>query len=314
MKQAETKYGVLEGVSYIENYDNGQVKACILEVYNELETPYGKLVPQYEEDHVRRKYGTSVSFHENGNIKTISLNSQTDIDTLLGTFPAEKITFYEDETLHRLFPVNGKLTGYWTEENEYTLASEHVFKFSFGQIKSKMMSIQFYPSQQPKSITLWPKERVMLELKTGKVDVRTGIALYESGEIKSCEPAEGTVVDTPIGSIVAYDTSVIGIHGESNSLQFRQDGQLSALATSTDKIEIYDENSNKVTYAPQEVSNLFNPNVKDIMPLYLAFSEGKVIVNDEVAYNIDRHTFVITHYFKNIVTACTDCSNCNLCQ
>jgi antitoxin component YwqK of YwqJK toxin-antitoxin module len=314
MKQAETKYGILEGVSYIEKYDNGQVKACILEVYNELETPYGKLVPQYEEDHVRRKYGTSVSFHENGNIKTISLNNQADINTLLGTFPAEKITFYEDGTLHRLFPVNGKLTGYWTEENEYTLAAEHVFKFSFGQIKSKMMSIQFYPSQKPKSITLWPKERVVLELKTGKVDVRTGIALYESGEIKSCEPAEGAVVGTPIGSIVAYDTSVIGIHGESNSLQFKQDGQLSALATSTDKIEIYDENNNKVTYAPQEIPNLFNPNVKDVMPLYLAFSEGKVIVNDEVAYNIDRHTFVITQYFKEIVTACTDCSNCNLCQ
>lgn len=314
MRELSTKYGVLKGISSLEAYDNGSIKECILEEPNEIVTAYGKLVPQYEEDHVRRKYTSSVSFYENGNIKSISLNNQTKITTSLGVFSAEKLTFYDDESLKRLFPINGKLTGYWTEDNEYTLARDYHLKFDFGEINCKIMSFKFYKSQKIKSMTLWPKEEVLVQLKSGPMKVRTGIALYETEEIKSCEPAEATPVDTPIGTIIAYDSHAIGIHGDSNSMQFYQDGTLKAVVTSTDKIEIYDENHNKITYSPQETVSAFNPNRRDVIPLQLVFDSGKVIVNDEVAYNIDRHSFVITNHFKRIMKTCGDCSACSLCE
>jgi len=314
MREINTKYGPLNGVLSLEVYDNSNIKECILEKYNEFITVYGKLVPQYEEENVRRKYTASVSFYENGNIKSIALNSQTKVTTQIGIFEAEKLTFYEDGSLKRLFPINGKLTGYWTEENEYTLAEDYNLSFHFGEIKCKIMSFKFYKSQKVQSITLWPKEEVSVKLNNGKVMVRTGIALYESGEIKSCEPAEMTSVQTPIGTIIAYDTQAIGIHGDTNSLQFYEDGILKAVVSSTDKIEIYDENNNKITYSPEETLSTFNPKKMDRAPLQLVFENGKVIINDEVAYNIDRHSFVITNYFKELIKPCTDCSNCNLCD
>lgn len=314
MSELSTKYGTLKGITFLETYNNGAIKQCILEEFNELTTAYGKLVPQYEEDHVRRKYTPSVSFYENGNIKSISLNSQTKMTTPIGIFEAEKLTFYEDEHLKRLFPINGKLTGYWTEENEYTLARDYDFTFDFGEIKCKIISLKFYKSQKIKSITLWPKEEVIIPLDGSKRRIRTGIALYETGEIKSCEPAEPMPIHTPIGTIIAYDSQAIGIHGDTNSLQFHQDGTLKAIASSTDKIEIYDEAYNKITYSPQETVSALNSNRIDVIPLYLVFDSGKVIINDEVAYNIDRHSFVITHYFKKLIKTCGDCSKCSLCE
>ncbi|MDF2614323.1 MAG: hypothetical protein K0S71_2109 [Clostridia bacterium] len=314
MKELRTKYGVIRGIASLECYENGSIKECILENPNELITRYGKLVPQYEEDHVRRKYTSSLSFYESGNIKSISLNDQTKIATSIGVFPAEKLTFYEDGSLKRLFPTNGKLTGYWTEDHEYALAKNYQFDFSFGKVDCKIISIHFYRSQKVKSITLWPKEQVAVKLNGTLVQLRTGIALYETGEIKSCEPAEAIPVHTPIGIIIAYDTDTIGIHGDNNSLQFYKDGTLKAVVSSTDKIEIYDQSYNKITYLPQETSRSLNPNGVGVTTLHLLFENGKIIINDEVAYNLDGHSFVVTNYFKKIIKTCGECSNCNLCD
>ncbi|WP_069998310.1 hypothetical protein [Cellulosilyticum sp. I15G10I2] len=313
MNVVHTKYGILKGITSAEFYKNNILKECILTEPNELITPYGKLIPQYEQEHVRRKYTSAVTFYESGNLKSICLNDQTHILTPLGPFEAEKITFYDDEKLKRIFPVNGKVTGYWTEENEYALAEEHTFKFSFGDIRSKVMSVYLYPSGKLKSITLWPKERAQIQLDSGIMPIRIGVSFYETGVLKSCEPAEPTPVMTPIGEIMAYDTSAVGIHGDINSLAFYEDGTLKALATSTDKIEIYDEELNKTCYAPGEIPSLLHYNGKDIVPLCVAFYGGKVSMNEELEYALDRHSFSIINYFKKVKPSCSDCANCNLC-
>ncbi|HEY5561479.1 MAG TPA: hypothetical protein VIK72_06920 [Clostridiaceae bacterium] len=51
---------------------------------SELNTSYGVLVPQYEEAGVRRKHISSISFFNNGNIKSISMQEQVKITTTVG--------------------------------------------------------------------------------------------------------------------------------------------------------------------------------------------------------------------------------------
>ena len=313
MKEMQTKYGLLKGIISYENYSNGNLKECILSEKNEVMTDYGLLVPQYEEDHVRRKYTFSLSFYENGYLKSISLNQQTDIVTALGTFQAEKLTFYEDGRLKRLFPVNGKLTGYWTEDNEYHLAQKYVIKLGVGEIKCKVISLQFYKSQKLKSITLWPKEHVTIRYDESNVEVRTGLAFYENGSLKSFEPAKPTPINTPIGTIMAYDNNIMGIHGDTNSVQLYEDGSLKSIVSATDKIEIFDEYHDKTTYAPEEKQSLMHLHIMDTIPLRIAFYNGKVSMNEELEYEIKKHTFIITHHYKPLTYACSDCSSCNLC-
>ncbi len=314
MRIIDTLYGTLKGVVSAEFYPQGKLKACIITIYSELETEYGKLIPQYEEDQVRRKYTSSVSFYESGKLKSIVLNDQTVIHTMYGEFAAEKITFYENGVIKRLFPLDGKITGYWTEDNEYTLAKEYTFNLSCGAIKGKIISLHFYPSWQLKSISLWPKERVVVKMKEQEIQIRTGISFYESGKIKSCEPAMPTEVLTPIGKVMAYDTRAIGIHGENNSLVFDEQGRARKVVCSTDLIEIYDENNIKTIYSPQKTQSLLNPDKKEIVPLYIAFYNHKVSINEEIEYALDKYSFVVKHYYLFFQTACGDCSNCNLCS
>lgn len=314
MKEMITKYGLIKGISSFEVYRSSALKECMLQERNILYTSCGCLVPQYEENHVRRKYTPALTFYENGNLKSISLNSQTTVKTVLGTISAEKITFYEDESFKRIFPVNGKLTGYWNEDNEYALVAAFEINLSVGSLFNKVICLHFYPSQAFKSLTLWPKERAEIQTPVGRLAIRIGIALYETGELKSCEPAEVTVVNTPIGAIMAFDSAVVGIHGDNNSLQFYPDGTVKALATSTDKIEIFDEAGNKVTYFAREKLNHLMPDAIDIIPVRIAFEQNKVIFNDELVYNLDRHSFKITHFFKKAKDKCSDCSNCSLCH
>lgn len=143
MREFLTKYGQLNGISSIEFYTEGVIKECKLNEYSEIKTIYGDLVPQYDEAEVRRKYKRSLSFHENGNIESISFQKQTDIDTKIGKLPSELALFYQNGSVKRIFPLNGKITAYWTEENEYSLAQELDFNFEFGNFKRRLLVLVF---------------------------------------------------------------------------------------------------------------------------------------------------------------------------
>lgn len=311
MKYYNSKYGKLGGFTSVEAYPDGQIKDCILEESNIILTPYGKLVPQFEQDGVRRKYTYSLSFYKDGNIKGISLNDQTEINTRIGVFEAEKITFYENGSIKRLFPLNGKISGYWTEENEYDLAKEYVFESSLGTLRCKVISIQFYENESLKSITLWPNEILELNTADNKIKVRTGISFYENGSLKSCEPAEITPVNTAIGTIMAYDTNFLGIHGERNSLVFDKSANVKSLISSTDKIEVVIKNKEKVVYIPGEKTNLFNNFIKDIVPLKIEFLDKTVRINGD-SYLVHEASFKITNNFKKIKVRQANCSSCEL--
>ncbi|MBL4930896.1 hypothetical protein [Clostridium paridis] len=307
--EINTKYGVIKGMSSTIYYNNGQLKECILTEKNILETSYGQLIPQYEYDEVRKKYINSLSFYENGSLKVISLNENTNIKIKNKYFSAEKITFYDNGYIKRLFHLNGKLTAYWSEENEYKLAQEYDFHFRFGSFKSKFMTLQFYENEKIKSITLWPKDNILIKANEQDIKIRIGISLYENGSIKSCEPSDLTKIITPIGNINAYDYSAIGIHGENNSLKFYDNGNIKSISTSTDRIEVYDSYGVQAIYTPVEKSNLFNKNIKDLIPLVIKFYNDAVYINGD-EYKLNKYRFIVNNNYRKLKIKNYDCSSC----
>jgi hypothetical protein len=315
MNQIETKYGILKGISTVENYLNGQVKECILNEPNILPTKLGDLTPQFSNEGVRRKYIKSVSFYENGNLKSISLDNQEMIPTSIGMMPAELVTFHDNGNLKRLFPLNGKITGYWTEENEFELANEQEFKLSFVNFKKKIINILFYETGEIKSITLWPKEKIKLETKVGKFAAHIGISVYKTGNLKSCEPAFPTPVETPIGTITAYDVNASGINGDINSLLFNEDGSIKSLLTSTDSVEVVDTCNKSVILMPGLKPSLLNEGGMDILPMKIEFCEDKIIIDNgiEHVFEKEQYQFIVKANNLKLENQCGDCAGCTAC-
>ena len=203
MDTVVTDYGTLVGVTGYDTYFDGCVKACIVDRENEIETEYGRFVPQYSvvEPGMNRmkKRRSSVAFHDNGVVKSIALEKQTKVMTAIGEFPVELITFYTSGKLNRIFPLNGQINGYWSEEDEAGLCETYKFTFPLGSFQAKIIGIRFYESGKVKSITLWPGEIISVMTPKGSLKVKSGISFYEDGSIKSVEPAVKTLVDTPIG-------------------------------------------------------------------------------------------------------------------
>ncbi|TCT16764.1 hypothetical protein EDC18_10159 [Natranaerovirga pectinivora] len=316
METITTKYGKLNGIVSSQLYDNGQVKECRLNQYNTITTQFGTLIPHYTEDEVRRKYIKALSFFQDGNVKSISLEEQIIVNTSIGLIKAEYMSFYEEGALKRIFPLNGKLTGYWTEENEYELADENNFNFSFGSFNTKIIGILFYPSGEVKSLTFWPRELVMVETSIGTIAVRIGISLYENGALKSCEPSMPIRVVTPIGNILAYDINAVGINGDDNSLKFNEDGSVKSLVCSTDEIEAISKKAGeKIIVRPNLTPNMFDYDAMDVIPFTIYFYEDKITIQDnkkEYDFQLEEWEFTIKNNVQKPISKCSDCSSCTM--
>ncbi len=318
MGTVKTKFGVLKGVTSFEFYNNGGIKKCKLNEYNEVQTAYGVLVPQYEEDEIgRRKFTKSLTFYENGNLESISLQCQTEVQVAAGSVPAETILFYETGSIKRIFPLDGRITGFWSEDDEYGLAKEIELKVSFGSIKKKFVALYFYEEGPIKSLTFWVKDSIVVPTPVGAIETRIGISFYENGELRSLEPKKSTVVETPIGLITAFNTDAIGIHGDSNSLCFYPDGRIKSLLTSTDRIIVTDTQGDRITMEPGLAEDLLESSAMAIVPLPIEFYDNSVRFNKsaETEYKLGEATFTTRHFPLTVVqTTCGSCSDaCGSC-
>lgn len=309
-----TRYGSLKGVVSEEFYSNGSLKECILDEENEMKTSFGILIPSYQDDGLRRKYISSISFYETGELQSINLQNQKLINTKIGVIPAEFITFHKSGSIKRIFPLNGKISGYWTEEDEYNISEEIKIDSPLGELKTRVISINFYDSQDIKSITLWAKDKLNVTLPVGSIEVRYGISFYKDGRVESLEPSQPTLIETPIGSMMVYDTTVLGIHGDKNSLCFYEDGKIKSLISATDEIEVTDKEGCKTTIKYTLKQNLFNLEVMDIVPLRVEFFDDKVRFNKDkkLEFVIGDNTFIIKHKPLK-VNKCGDCASCQAC-
>ncbi|HEX9061082.1 MAG TPA: hypothetical protein VF941_12955 [Clostridia bacterium] len=312
MNSIKSEFDFLKDISTSSTYPDGSIKDCILDKSVILDTPYGPLVPQYEHAGVRRKHTYSVSFFQNGIIQRIALHDQTEVETPIGRLPAELITFYDTGRIKRIFPLNGQITGYWSEDDEYSLAQEFTFNLPAGTIKTKVISVCFYENGSIQSLTLWPKEIISVKTPIGEQRVRIGLCLYPSGEVKSFEPASPTDIVTPIGTICAFDLSASGINGDVNSLNFTKDGKIKSLITSNTKITVKGANTLK-TYSPTFARDI-NDTELYFEPLKIEFDNENVIFSGESKYKIKEFQFKIEPYSRKQHGGCSSCASCNQCS
>lgn len=242
-----------------------------------VKTDAGIFTPVYKvEDHGRKKL-SPVKFHKNGTVKSISLQRAQTVRSSVGNIEAELVTFYPDGSLHRLFPLNGKLSGYWSETNEYKLAETLTIPTCWGIIAVKPINMQFYKTGLLKSITFWPGERVTIETPEGEMLIRKGISFYRDGSLHSCEPAGPVKVHTSIGSIIAYDSQPNGLDGSRNSLVFSESGEVLQLATVKNEISVIDDWGFRFSFSPGTKSSLCDEGAFTLIPLRITFDENMVL-------------------------------------
>lgn len=198
---------------------------------NEIKTRYGTFIPYSGEVELRKKNKEPVTYHENGEIASIYFEEIRKVNTPLGEIDAEYLTFYPDGTLKRLFPSYGQISGYWTEEDEYSIAPEAEIALCGRTFRVHPLCIAFYPSGKVKSFTIWNRDTVTVDTKYGEVETNFGFDLREDGKLKSIEPVFGTKLETEKGVIYPFDTDNYRLSAENNSLVFDEEGDIVSVKT-----------------------------------------------------------------------------------
>lgn len=307
-------YGDLKGLTYSETFDNGILKGCAFDEKNSIHTPVGVLVPNYGPSSLRNREGLSLEFFKTGQIRSIDLEEATAVSTSLGMLFAERISFYESGSIHRLFPLNGRINGYWTENDEYTLAQPITFDLPIGSFSAKIISLSFYESGALKSLTLWPRDIIEISSPDGLVKVRYGFSLYENGNLKSFEPALPEPVTTPVGIILAYDSNAHGINCDQNSVTYAPDGTLRSLLTSNNGLMLTSP-SGKQFVEPQMKPGTLDPEIMVPEPMTIVFSDNKMeILQDDlivVDLTLSQVRSILVH--DPLKKSCGDCASCSHC-
>ena len=310
----KTNYGALQGVINFDSYADGRLKSCMLAEKNVIETRSGHFIPQYctdEFDERQKKHRSSLSFHPNGEIKSAALQNPAPILTPLGTFDAELVTFYEGGRVNRLFPLNGLVNGFWTETQERSMAKRLDFDLPVGKFRAKVIAIHFYPGGALKSLTLWPGETIRIQTPIGEMDVRAGFSLYENGSVKSVEPARPTAINTPLGTIAAFDPDVIGMHADQNSVQFSPSGELLSLKSLATGITATSVDGTQIRLAPLELESLLDSSDTRIVALKIDFRENEIDVTAQQTTTLDRrtHQFSTFPVEVNLTSGCGGCAD-----
>lgn len=309
----------LKGFKLNEAYKDGQVKSCLIGEFNPIETSVGVVVPQFTEvfDQFqrRKKARPSITFHSNGCVKSLAMEEQMDIVTPMGIYPAELVTFYEDGSMNRLFPLNGHIDGYWSEEDEGTLAQVFDFDLPIGKLSTKLINIRFDQKGRLKSLTFWPGSKQILKTPLGDIECKDGMALYENGHLKSTEPARAQIVTTPIGKLMAFDPNALGIHGDIGSLQFLEDGSLKSVTTQTNLFEVTDRKGETSLIGPREIDSFVGDDDTELVPVKISFEGDMVHFNNGVKYTYEMSEVTIKIGVSQLAMSggCSDCSSCSGC-
>jgi hypothetical protein len=309
--------GALAGVESYSCYPGGELLGVKLAAKNTLSTNAGELVPAYTENH-RRKNKYSVEFYQSGMIKKIALNEMQDVQTPLGELPAELVTFFETGELKRVFPLDGKISGMWSEQEEKTLAIPLSFELPFTAFTAIINGIAFYHSGVIRSITLFPGETIPIATTYGEIMARNGFSLYESGKLESLEPSAPLAIQTPIGALTAFDPNASGINADINSLAFDEDGKIIALTTVHNRIAARTAEGQLVQFAPREVVNPLDGESMITEGLKISFDYDTDTVQCAEGENstillISGCSFTITaHSASTSMCSPADCAGCSL--
>jgi len=309
--------GVLAGVESYSCYPDGELLGVRLSEKNMLVTHAGELVPAYTETH-RRKNKYSVEFYKCGMIKKIALDEVQEVQTPLGKLPAELVMFFEKGELKRIFPLDGKIGGMWSEQEEKSLAIPLSFELPFTAFTAIIGGIAFYQSGVIRSITLFPGETVPIATAYGEIRAHNGFSLYETGKLESLEPSVPVVIQTPIGALTAFDPNAVGVNADINSLVFDEDGKVISLITVQTRVAARTADERLLLFAPREVVNPLDGESMITEGLKISFDYGADTVQfvegeNETILPVCTCAFVIAaHSASMFMCSPADCAACSL--
>lgn len=313
----ELTNGLFTGVESYSCYQNGELEGVKLAERNILVTHLGELVPAYTETH-RRKNKFSVEFYKTGTLRQIALNEVQDVSTPLGDLPAELVNFYYTGELRRVFPLDGQISGMWTEQEERALAIPITFDLPFAEFTAAVVEVAFHKEGTIRSITLFPGETVPVNTTFGEVKTRIGFSLYETGQLRSVEPSVPVVVQTPIGEFTAFDPNAPGVIAELNSLEFDEDGALVSLITIHNSVTVKTADRQIFKFSPRDITNPLDGESKITEGLKISFDFSTNMVTfiehiDGTDFPLYDSEFTVSPYTPSVFKCpSADCSGCSL--
>lgn len=249
-----------------------------------VRTKYGIFKPCSDTSDLRKKYRCTVDYYKNGALRSLYLQEPETVSFPAGDYQAELMTFYEDGSIKRVFPLYGRLSAYWGPEDELAAAPFYVFGIEGEEVRIRPQCLYFYPSGRLRSITLWPTDTVKVRTPAGEIETRLGIELHENGRIRSIEPVYNTVISTPYGDVKPFTYREIMLHAEGSSLVFSEEGDLVSLSTIISGITAGDE-----TYRPGGYRQ----------PLKVVFERDELIISRQNEPDVHIDPARVTVRFDN---------------
>ncbi|MBG0775841.1 MAG: hypothetical protein H0S85_05330 [Desulfovibrionaceae bacterium] len=271
MQTLSTPHGAVHVSGPVEWTPDGRVRSCQPCGESVLHTGLGDLTPQHTTDDLRRRTVQSLEFHDNGMLKSLPLERPTVVQTPAGPMRAEMVTFHPGGAVSRVFPLNGRLSGYWSQEDEAALAEPVVLATPLGVKALRVIGVSFGPGGWLRSLTLWPDERLEVETPAGRVSARMGVSFFEDGQVRSLEPAEPVAVRTPVGSVRAFDPDAVGVNGDVGSLSFAPGGALRTVSTVHTAVAVAWPGRLPETHSPQTRESLCGEGDLELVPMRLEF-------------------------------------------
>jgi hypothetical protein len=278
----ETRYGPIPVSGVVERFADGTVMSCTPAGAVVFNTCLGPLPAQHSTDDLRRRTVQALSFHPSGALRALPLERPTRITTPAGAMDVELVTFHADGSLCRAFPLNGKLSGYWTQEDEGRLAQPVALDTPLGAVRVKLIAACFASNGLLLSLTLWPGETLDVETPVGPLRARVGVSFRPDGGLRSLEPAKPQGVPTPAGIIQAYDLDAVGICGDVNSLGFAPDGSVSRVSTSLTRVLAWGPHETQLAFTPECRESLCGDTEREPVPMRLEFQgdQARIRISD----------------------------------
>ncbi|WP_319584150.1 hypothetical protein [uncultured Pseudodesulfovibrio sp.] len=246
-----------------------------------ISTQYGELIPQHTDDDLRKREILPVEYHATGAVKSVPLEKQTIFSTSIGEIPGELVSFHPNGTINRIFPLNGKLSGYWSQDDEAGLSKPVSLTTPIGLIQVKVLSVSFYDDRSLRSLTLWPGETLSVPTPVGPIEARIGISFTRDGKVRSLEPAKPTTVPTRAGEMTAYDPDAVGINGDANSLEFDEEGKVCRVITTLTKLTVVHPDGHTHCHVPENRESLCSEAEQEVVPMTVTFTKDTVSVSTD---------------------------------
>ncbi len=270
-----------------------------------ISTQYGELIPQHTDDDLRKREIMPVEYHASGAVKSVPLEKQAMFSTSVGEIPGELVSFHKNGTINRIFPLNGKLSGYWSQEDEAALSKPVTLTTPIGLVRVKVLSVSFYDDRSLRSLTLWPGETLSVPTPVGPIEARIGVSFTRDGKVRSLEPSKPTAVPTRAGEMTAFDPDAVGINGDANSLMFDEEGKVCQVITTLTKLTVVHPDGHTHCHIPENRESLCSEAEQEVVPMTVTFTKDAVSVStdpDEVPQTLPRegHVFFAEPYLPQL--------------